>query len=363
LRGGLGIFYDTGSQNTSSLFINLATTAINVMQNTSFPLTPAQLNLSFVATPPYSNANFVAQNFTLPFAIEWNAALEQAIGKEQSVTITYVGSNGRRLVEQTYFQGDSQQPNFDGIGIFQNGLTSSYNALQIQFNRSVRNGLHALGSYTWSHSLDFASTGSEYGYSYVRGNSDFDVRNNFNAALTWDLPVNHGSPLPKAVLNGWGLDGRIFSRGAFPVSLAGNQYVNPEGLLIYSGLNLVPGVPFYKYSSTLPGGREINSAAFVAVTSSANGNAPRNFLRSFGETQVNFAVRREFQIHEDLKLQFRAETFNILNHPNFGYVDPNLEDATFGQATSTLAQSLATVSSLYQQGGARSMQFALKLIF
>jgi hypothetical protein len=62
-------------------------------------------------------------------------------------------------------------------------------------------------------------------------------------------------------------------------------------------------------------------------------------------------------------LQFRAEAFNILNHPNFGYVDPYLTDATFGQATQMLNQSLGTVASQYQQGGPRSLQFALKFVF
>jgi hypothetical protein len=62
-------------------------------------------------------------------------------------------------------------------------------------------------------------------------------------------------------------------------------------------------------------------------------------------------------------LQIRAEVFNLLNHPTFGYVDPSLISATFGQPTSTLNSSLGTVSALYQQGGARSMQFSLKLLY
>jgi hypothetical protein len=68
-------------------------------------------------------------------------------------------------------------------------------------------------------------------------------------------------------------------------------------------------------------------------------------------------------LHDPFVLQFRAETFNLFNHPNFGYVDPTFTDATFGQATEMLNSSLGTVASQYQQGGARSMQFALKLMF
>ena len=78
---------------------------------------------------------------------------------------------------------------------------------------------------------------------------------------------------------------------------------------------------------------------------------------------MDLAIRRDFPIHERLKLQFRAEAFNIFNHPNFGSINPSFGQKTFGQATGTLASSLGILSPLYQQGGARSMQFALKLFF
>jgi hypothetical protein len=78
---------------------------------------------------------------------------------------------------------------------------------------------------------------------------------------------------------------------------------------------------------------------------------------------MDLAVRREFRIYENLRLQFRAEAFNVFNHPNFGFVNPNFGQSTFGQATATLANSLGVLSPLYQMGGPRSMQFALKLVF
>ena len=108
----------------------------------------------------------------------------------------------------------------------------------------------------------------------------------------------------------------------------------------------------------------------------SQGNLPRNALRGFGLTQWDFAVHREFPIHESLKLQFRAEMFNVLNHPNFGPPVGNLGypgvlNPQFGQSTQMLGQSLAGASGLgsgafdplYQLGGPRSIQFALKLLF
>jgi len=85
----------------------------------------------------------------------------------------------------------------------------------------------------------------------------------------------------------------------------------------------------------------------------------------------DFAVHRDFPIHESLKLQFRAEIFNVLNHPNFGPPIGDISDPRFGRSTQMLGQSLTGtfgagsggLNPLYQIGGPRSIQFALKLQF
>jgi hypothetical protein len=164
-------------------------------------------------------------------------------------------------------------------------------------------------------------------------------------------------------MNRWGLDARLLARTAFPVPLCGNQPTDPlTGSQYCAGLNLVPNQPTYLYGPQYPGGRAINPIAFSVPSGTSLGNAPRNFIRGFGERQMNMAVRREFPIRERLHLQFRAEAFNVLNHPNFGLVDSTRSSATFGQATSMLNQN-TTLASQYQQGGPRSMQFALKVLF
>jgi hypothetical protein len=246
--------------------------------------------------------------------------------------------------------------------------------LQVQFQRHLSGGLQALASYTWSHALDFGSYNSLL--SYVRGNSDFDIRHNFSAAVSYDPPSHLQNHFARAVLSHWGFDNRFAARTAFPVTLTGPQAIDPAtGKRVNVGLDLVPGAPLYVYGPQYPGGRAINVNAFSlppgcdpsncpALTA---GNAPRNFVRGFGAWQMDLAVRREFPIFERLKLQFRAEAFNVLNHPNFGSINANYcspgPGCTFGQATQTLAQSLGTLSPLYQIGGPRSMQFALKLVF
>jgi hypothetical protein len=176
----------------------------------------------------------------------------------------------------------------------------------------------------------------------------------------------------QVLFGGWGADGRLVIRSGFPITLNGNSQTDPvTGTLYYSGVNLVPGKPLYLYGPQYPGGRALNggpkvsaaNTAFTLPTGTSEGNAPRNFVRGFGANQINLAIRRTFPIKEAISLQFRAETFNLLNHPNFGLVNATLTNALFGQATQMLDQSLATVAPQYQQGGPRSMQFALKLRF
>jgi hypothetical protein len=191
-----------------------------------------------------------------------------------------------------------------------------------------------------------------------------DVRQNVQAAGNWDLPNVRSDTFLQAILNHWGIDSRLVARTAFPVPLCGNQLIDPTtGSQFCTGLNIVSSEPLYLYGSQYPGGRTVNPTAFKQPAVGQFGNAPRNFVRGFGAWQINMAVRREFPLAEGLRLQFRAEAFNILNHPNFGFVDPVRSNPTFGQALFMVNQNLGTVASQYQQGGPRSMQFALKVLF
>jgi hypothetical protein len=288
--------------------------------------------------------------------------LEQALGREQSFTISYVGANGRRLGQQQEFSVSSLNPEFSSIIYLPGGVTSSYNALQAKYQRRMAHGVQSLASYSWSHALDL---GSNYlALPLTRGNSDLDVRNNFSAGLSWELPKLKNKSDAQILVNGWGLDARVMARSAFPVTLQGAFLTDPVTSQSYYGnVNIVPNQPFYLYGSQYPGGRSLNADAFSIPAGQDQGDAGRNFLRGFGAAQENLAVRREFKLGESLRLEFRAETFNFLNHPNFGSIDVGLEDATFGQALSMLNQSLGTMAPQYQQGGPRSMQFALRLVY
>jgi len=123
------------------------------------------------------------------------------------------------------------------------------------------------------------------------------------------------------------------------------------------------------YGSQFPGGKIFNRAAFVSPPAGQQGNFGRNVLRGFGASQIDLGLQRQFPLTENLRLNFRAEFFNIFNHPNFGNPINTLASPLFGRSTQTLANSLGSggatggLNPLYQIGGPRSIQFALKLQF
>jgi hypothetical protein len=370
LRGGGGVFFDSGQQDAS---IGYYGPGLSATQNfgglfgsaSPFPAPLSQFTPPLVnpPVPPYGIVYAFPPHRQLPYTIQWNAAMQQALGRSQTVTVSYVGAHAGRLLEQNQVNVQPFNANFtDSVLFLRNGLTSDYDALQIQFQRKLNQDLQALASYTWSHCLDYGS--QDLALPYQRGNCDFDVRHNLSAALTYDLPHIRGSQFSRAVLGHWGMDARFSIRTGFPVTLQGQSVVDPATGNIYNaGLNIVPGQPPYLDGPQYPGGRSINAAAFVAPAAGELGNAPRNFVWGFGAWQTDFAVRREIPIHERLKLQFRAEAFNVFNHANFGTINTTFGNAQFGQATQTLSTSLGVLSPLYQAGGPRSVQLALRMTF
>ena len=375
IRGGFGVFYDLGNTYASQGYQGVGVGVINSLSNAAFPFTATQLTLPPPSAAPPYNAPVYAfdPNLQLPYTLQWSAAVEQALGKSQALTVSYVGSAGRRLLMTVdLFPGQNGNSNFASFGLLNlttNKPTSDYNALQVQFQRRLARGLQAMASYTFAHSIDEASA-NILSFETLRASSDFDVRHNFQAAVTYDLPGNYRNAFAGAMLGHWSLDTRVSGRSAFPFDVSGGIFIDPAGTLSQLRADIVPGQPIYISDPGAPGGRRINFNAFTQpttaeVTALQFGNAPRNFLRAFVAWQVDAAVRREFPIHERLKLQFRAEAFNLFNHPIFGAIQNSLTSgaAVFGRATGTSNNQLGGLNPLYQPGGPRSLQLALKLVF
>jgi hypothetical protein len=371
LRAGGGVFFDTGSQAGLQAFSGLGFTALHHFLNAPVPATAAQLDFPTTVAPPYGNARAFAfpRHLQSPYSWEWNASVEQAIGKSQSITLSYVGANGRELLKDRRIDVAGQNPNFGDVFYFPSGLTSDFESLQVKFQRSLSRRLQGLATYTWAHSLDYGSTDPYY--PFKRGNSDLDVRQNLQAVATWDsAEPQHRFFSRKRLLEGWGLDARLIARTAFPVDLLGTFAFDPvTGIPYYSGVDLIPGRPLYLYGHNYAGYRIFNggplatSPALTLPSDASQGDAPRNFMRGFDEVQGNLAVHQTYRLHDELSMQLKVEAFNVFNHPNFGYIDPSLTDAYFGQSLKMLNQSFGAAGSHYDEGGPRAIQLSIKLSF
>jgi len=377
LRGGFGIFYDLGYGSLGGVSSYFPYQARNNFFSTPYPLSPQQ------AAPPALTTNLPASNILvadrslkLPRTYQWNVALEQALGTTQSVSFTYVGAIGRDLLRVTNIFDPN--PNFGQVNLTDNTATSDYHALQVKFQGRLSRGLQALASYTFSHSIDTSSTDAFSNYfstpnfianpNIDRGNSDFDLRHSFTAGVTSSLPTPEWNTFAEATLGGWSVDAFVLARSAPPVNVVG-AFTIAAGTILYPRPNEVPGVPLELHDSQYPGGKIFNGAAFTPAPVGQQGNFGRNVLRGFGAFQADVAIQRQFRLTEYLGLRFRAEFFNIFNHPNFGPPNNNLTSPLFGQSTQTLAGSFGSgganggFSPLYQIGGPRSIQLALKLVF
>jgi hypothetical protein len=378
LRAGFGIFYDLGQGSLGGVSSYFPYSAVKVSPAPApFPLSAQNAAPPALTTnPPVSTMVVADPNLKLPRTYQWNVAWEQSLGSSQSLSLTYIGAIGRDLLRVTNIFNPNL--NFGQVSLTNNTATSDYHALQVKFQRRLSGGLQALVSYTFSHSIDIASTDAFANYlntpgggSYQntdRGDSDFDIRHSFTAGVTYDLPSPGSQKAVHAAFAGWSLDTFVIARSAPPDDIVG-AFSFAAGTILQYRPDITPGVPLVLYGSQYPGGKIFNRAAFTPAPSGRQGDLGRNVLRGFGATQADLALQRQFHLTEKVGLRFRSEFFNIFNRPNFGNPNNTLTSPLFGHSTQTLASSLGSgganggFNPLYQIGGPRSIQLALKLQF
>lgn len=142
--------------------------------------------------------------------------------------------------------------------------------------------------------------------------------------------------------------------------------------------DLIPGIPVFINDPAAPGGKRLNTTTtaipgqpylqtgpFLPAQEARQGTLGRNALRGFPFWQIDFALQRQFALTKRVKLQLRADIFNLLNHPNFGNPHSALNDPLFGTATAMLNRGLGTagvnggLNPVFQVGGPRSGQVVL----
>jgi len=371
LRAGAGLFYDLGLGAASIVPSYWPNSAFTFYPGVSLPLDGVSSYLPAISlAPPYSDQIYAfAPDLKLPRSYQWNLAIEKSFVGKQALSVTYLGQAGRDLLrKEALYQPN---PDFDGLFyITANDATSNYHALQVQYRRPLSKRVQALVSYSLSHSLDNASNDFLAGLSNTvisaandYASSDFDVRHSFSGAVTWELPSPAHIAVLSQITKNWSLATMVVARSGFPMnarvylgaSSLANQFTRPD---------LVAGQPIWISNPETPGGRALNPDAFAVPTSDRQGSEGRNDVAGFGFTQADLSLDRLFALGDRLRLQFRADAFNALNHPNFtnppGYIQ-------FGalqlQSRRMLNRGLGGLNPLFQGGGPRSLQLSLKLTF
>jgi hypothetical protein len=381
VRTGWGMFYDLGTGLAPSLLNQFPNTATKATPSQHLPLTNVDaLSPSFSIQPPFQGSviDGFAPNLRVPYSYQWNLAVEKSFGTTQSLSMTYVGQQGRGLLRQQVIP----KPNSNFTGVFDltvNGDTSSYNALQLQYRRPLAKRFQALFNYTWSHSIDTNSSDvaalapdNVVSKSQDRGSSTFDVRDSFGGALTYNVPAIGTKGFVSELTKGWSVASYFQARTGFPIDVTTRRAPIP-GFASFLGLvsvrpDLVPGQPIWISDPTVPGGRRLNINAFVVQPQGRQGSLGRDSIQGFGATQVDLSLARQFRIIERVKLQIQADMFNLVNHPNFANPPASIDSlGSFGVANQMLNQGLSVggfgLSPLYQLGGPRSTQFSAKLTF
>jgi len=392
VRGGFGLFYDLGYGNAPG---DGSATYPYFRTNFTFLAPPGvPFDLSNPAFQPilFSTAissvsgglTAIDPNLQVPLTMQWNAAIEQELGANQRLTATYVGADSRRLLRE-----DNVLPpallidgNQQTVYATWNGGYSHYQALQLQFQRRMSHGLQALVSYAFAKANDLGSNdGTGFAAASVGqivlpplAPSDFDLRHSIAGAVSYEIPAPAWGRVGNAILKGWAVDGLVRASSPPPINVT---VFNETGFIGFflTLANVVPGQPSWIPDPTQPAGRALNPAAFSLPHAGVMGDYPRNSLRSpYSVDQTDLALRRRFNLTERLKLDVRAEYFNLFNHPMFGapgFNQPNTEFGTsgFGKVDTTTNEALGGggavggQSTLYGLGGPRSAQFTLKLIF
>jgi hypothetical protein len=281
--------------------------------------------------------------------------------------------------------GQMALPNLGGVGEYKSIGSGHYHSLQATFARRYANGLTVNANYTWSHVIDDATTLSYEGQEgfgnadpfdigdFEKGNGDMDLRHRLLLSGTYELPFFKASNgVEKLVLGGWQTNGIYIYNSGSPFSITDN-YSYPGNSVYAAGGG--PTRPLEIANPALPhrakaGVKSVwfNGNAFETPGWGVFGNSPRNGMYGPHFQHLDFSIFKEFAVSERAKVQFRVESFNLANHPNF-FVENDQNDQATTNGVGVFAAALLGDGGFSQIAGMspnytpRELQFALKFLF
>lgn len=331
---------------------------------------------------------------------QWNFSYQRQFGSDTLATISYMGNKtshiwvGRELNPAVYSAAvcaaqtthtcttgntnqrkllsvlnPSQGQYYGNVDLLDDGANANYNAMLISVNKRTSGGLTFLANYTWSHCISEGDFGGDitgpgfmnpYNLAQDRGDCNFDIRHILNASIVATSTVK-GHSLKARLLNNWQLAPlvRALSGAALNITTGTDASLTGVGL---DRPNYVGGVDPYNsnWGSKL---QYLNPAAFTANTAGTYGNLGRDVLRGPGQLQFDLSLSRVFGLTERLKLEGRAEAFNVINHTNFVAAATGTGIPGISTSGISLTRSSGTFGQITSAGDPRILQFAMKLTF
>jgi hypothetical protein len=409
VRAGFGSFYNL--QIVGNGITPLSRNSPFRQRQTSGPFAATLRPLPNVADLFVGNPTIVPPGidpkFRTAYINQWSLGIQRELAQNLVFDISYLGSGGHKLplginINQSVLPSaqciatpaaagcsvNARRP-FQGFGAITGGFVSSagnsnYHGLTLRIERRFTNGLSFLSSYAWSKSIDDGSgisTGSDSSggaqnarnLRAERAASDYDVGHRWVLSYVYDLPFGGGkrfAPSNKVagyVLSDWQMTGILTMQSGRPFTVITGNDQSATGGAASDRPNIIGDwrvenptpTRWFNPCTRLANGNLRNcqpgdTPAWQQNAAGTFGNAGRNILRGDGLHNFDIGVQRFFRIVEGHQLQFRAEMFNLTNHPNFFFPTASLASAAFG--TITRAANTGT-------GAQRQIQFAIKYLF
>jgi hypothetical protein len=390
IRGGFGIYHEDGQLDDQNLPAKNEVPSYSATSSSS-------LQLTYPVGPYFTGSGTLSPNAEQrnrkdSYVEQWSLSAQRELPDNFVGTVYYLGSHGVHLLDTNVVNlinpatGLVQYPAFAPAIPWRGSVgMSSYNGLSLALRRSFSHGLLVTANYTWSHEIDNGSNGSGDGdeispqnplcLACDRASGVWDSRHVVNGNAVYQLPFGKGKPwlndsgVATGILGNWELTTTALARTGFPINvLMPSSYTAPDGASGTERPDLVPGV------SLVPAGGKtiaewINPAAF-ATPAGEFGTAPRDLFRGPGTWQVDLGLGKYISLTERANLEFRAEFFNIFNHPQLGLPQSTCDLSSsnptgcptgFGSIINTV--NTTTPISPVGSGTPREIQFALKLSF
>ncbi|MBV9742352.1 MAG: TonB-dependent receptor [Acidobacteriia bacterium] len=397
IRTGFGMFYSQDQANSPyfDLARNLAarvstiaqTGAANIGYNNAFPSTSG---LTVPVGAPYAYSDNPLHH--TPYTLQYLFNIQRQFGQDWSVEVGYLGSVSHHLfgfmnqnegIPSPVGTAASHLPfgDYTFIQSVEDMGNGEYNSFSVKITKRFSRGLNLMTAYTHGVSIDDTSGIRVQGYdtlfpqnSYCirceRGFSSFDTRNRLVLSPLYELPVGKGKPLnitnsfANAIIGGWQAGGIFTVQSGIPQTLTIGGVDNS---LTQSGYDRPNATGAGSAASNQSPAGWYNRAAFVEAPVAQFGNVGRDSAIAPGIFTINGEVHKNFRMpyKENHQLQFRAEAFNLLNHPNWGGPNGNiLAGAPVPGAPANAAhQGFGTISTLAAGIPMRQLQLGLKYTF